>query len=85
MFPQDSDQVLRGRSCLLFGDFVQLPPVMDLPLYTTSSSSSLSDIGSQVFQMFDHAVVLYRSGHETVRTRPQSGSVSSNPPPSQER
>jgi ATP-dependent DNA helicase PIF1 len=31
-FPQCGDKVLGGRSCLLFGDFGQLPPVMDLPL-----------------------------------------------------
>ena len=44
-FPQCSDWVLGGRSCLLFGDFGQLPPVMDLPLYTSVSKSSLSALG----------------------------------------
>ena len=34
-FPHHSQEVLGGCSCLLFGDFGQLPPVMDLPLYTT--------------------------------------------------
>ena len=58
VFPHHSDQVLGGCSCILFGDFGQLPPVMDLPLYTTSSSSVLSDIGSTCYQSFDHAVVL---------------------------
>ena len=29
VFPHHSDQVLGGCSCLLFGDFGQLPPVMD--------------------------------------------------------
>ena len=58
VFPHCSDQVLGGCSCLLFGDFGQLPPVMDLPLYTTSTSSSLSDIGSSCFQSFDRAVIL---------------------------
>ena len=58
VFPHRSDQVLGGCSCLLFGDFGQLPPVMDLPLYTTSSSSALSDVGSSSYQMFDHAVIL---------------------------
>ena len=27
-FPQCGDKVLGGRSCLLFGDFGQLPPVL---------------------------------------------------------
>ena len=58
VFPHRSDQVLGGCSLLLFGDFGQLPPVMDLPLYTTSSSSALSDAGSSGYQSFDHAVVL---------------------------
>ena len=42
-FPHHSQEVFRGCSCLLFGDFGQLPPVMDLPLYTTDSRSELSD------------------------------------------
>lgn len=35
-FPHAADQVLGGCSCLLFGDFGQLPPVMDLPLSKVS-------------------------------------------------
>lgn len=58
VFPHRSDQVLGGCSVLLFGDFGQLPPVMDLPLYTTSTSSALSDIGASAYQSFSHAVVL---------------------------
>ena len=58
VFPHRSDQVLGGCSCLLFGDFGQLPPVMDLPLYTTSSRSALSDVGSNAYQQFEQAVVL---------------------------
>ncbi len=43
-----------ARTCLLFGDFGQLQPVMDLPLYTTSA---LSDIGGSGYQSFHRAVV----------------------------
>ena len=43
---------------LTFRDFGQLPPVMDLPLYTTVSRSPLSDQGSAAYQLFDRAVVL---------------------------
>ena len=68
VFPQHSNQPLGGCSCLLFGDFGQLPPVMDLPLYTTLSSSTLSDIGSSCYQTFNRAVVLdqimRQSGHD---------------------
>ena len=57
-FPHQADQLLGGCSCLLFGDFGQLPPVMDLPLYTTVSRSHLSDLGSTAYQLFNNAVVL---------------------------
>ena len=43
VFPRHADQLFLGCSCLLFGDFGQLPPVMDLPLYTTVSRSALSE------------------------------------------
>ena len=58
VFPNQADQLFGGCSCLLFGDFGQLPPVMDLPLYTTVSRTPLSDLGSSAYQMFDRAVVL---------------------------
>ena len=57
-FPHHSQQVFEGCSCLLFGDFGQLPPVMDLPLYTTHSHSELSDQGRAAYQTFQQAVVL---------------------------
>ena len=58
IFPHHSHQVLGGHSCLLFGDFGQLPPVMDLPLYTTVSRNELSDLGSSTYHFFDSVVVL---------------------------
>ena len=58
VFPHHADTLLGGCSCLLFGDFGQLPPVMDLPLYTTVPRSTLSDLGSTAYQLFYHAVVL---------------------------
>ena len=57
-FPHRGQEVFGGCSCLLFGDFGQLPPVMDLPLYTTDSRSELSDQGRAAYQQFNQAVVL---------------------------
>ena len=60
MFPERSEELFGGRSCLLTGDWGQLPPVMDLPLYTTVSRTELSDLGSIDYHFFDRAVVLDR-------------------------
>lgn len=53
-----SHEVLGGCSCLLIGDWGQLPPVMDLPLYTTTTKSELSDLGSANYRLFDCGIVL---------------------------
>ena len=42
VYPHRADKLFRGCFCLLFGDFGQLPPVMDLPLYTTMPRFPLS-------------------------------------------
>ena len=65
VFPHHADQLFGGCSCLLFGDFGQLPPVMDLPLYTTVSRTALSDLGSSAYQLFDRAIVLDQVMHQS--------------------
>ena len=57
-FPHHAQEVFGRCSCLLFGDFGQLPPVRDLPLYTTESSTDLRDQGRAAYQSFHQAVVL---------------------------
>ena len=57
-FPHHAQEVFGGCSCLLFGDFGQLPPAMDLPLYTIDSRTELSDLGRAAYQTFQQAVVL---------------------------
>lgn len=49
IFPQQSHHMLGSCSCILFGDFGQLSPVMDLPLYTTTSRNEISDLGSTTY------------------------------------
>ena len=41
IFPHHANQMLGGCSCILFGYFEQLPTVMDLPLYATTSRNDL--------------------------------------------
>ena len=43
---------------MLVGDFGQLPPVMDLPLYSAVPRSAIADIGRSTYQLFAKAVVL---------------------------
>ena len=60
-----------GCSCLLIGDWGQIPPVMDLPLYTTVSRTELSDLGSVNYHLFDHAItldqVMRQAGNDSVQ------------------
>ena len=47
-----------GCSCLLVGDFGQLPPVMDLLLYSAAPRSAIADLGRSTYQLFAKAVML---------------------------
>ena len=60
LFPARTEEIFGGCSFLLFGDWGQLPPVMDLPLYTIVSLTELSDLGSANYHLFDRAVALDR-------------------------
>ena len=51
-FPHHAEEVFGGCFCLLFGDFGQLPPVMNLPMYTINSRTELSDLGRTAHKTF---------------------------------
>ena len=57
-FPHRAGVALGGCCCLLVGDFGQLPPVMDLALYSSVPRSAIADLGRTTYQLFAKAVVL---------------------------
>lgn len=55
------DTPLGGLSLILFGDFAQLPPVGDSPLFSNAPKGSLQVHGHTLYQLFTTTVFLEQS------------------------
>ncbi len=62
-FPENTGDSLGGIPAIFFGDFAQLPPIGDTPLYTTTSSArkhALTMEGRHVFESLKKSITLSR-------------------------
>src|SRR6202790_2057969 len=60
-YPQNADEILGGMPAIFFGDFAQLPPVGDSPMYSDKRSTyhaALHAEGHHVFESFNQSVTL---------------------------
>ena len=60
-YPQNADEILGGMLAIFFGDFAQLPPVGDSPMYSNKRSAyhtALHGEGCHVFESFNQSVTL---------------------------
>ena len=51
-FPEHNNEPFGGRSIILFRDFGQLPPVLDLPMYANTQRDALSNDSFAAYKQF---------------------------------
>ena len=52
------EKLFGGKSIILLGDSVQLPPVGDKPLYYSKPPNTIAEEGFYAYRMFDNVVIL---------------------------
>ena len=66
--PQNADEIFGGIPTIYFGDFGQLPPVGDSPMYSDKPSAYCTALhagGCCVFESFKQSVTLNTIYHQT--------------------
>ena len=59
--PQHATQEFAGVSIILMGDFAQLPPVADLPLFAKKGGTVYQTKGKALYRLFNKAFFLTES------------------------
>ena len=52
-YPQNADEILGGIPAIFFGDFAQLPPVGDSPMYSDKRSAYCTALHEEVHCVFE--------------------------------
>lgn len=69
VFPQNATADLTGKALTLVGDFGQLQPVGDVPIYSTSGKSASRQLASAIYHQFDQIVILQEVVRQSADTQ----------------